>query len=231
MLLKEIVKSLFTRVYYCFAAARVESVCLTKQRMFVNIFALFSCLGTSIVVFEGLYVRVDKGRVWRFLYSCAQVLFPHDYPCFPFPHNYYTTSNWSLRAVAAQGFLMWGGGGGTRGKTSILEGKCWKQIKKTIQVLTCWLRGPETLNKLAKEGGGGGGLSPCPSPVASTAAIHSLLQSWIGSSVNPGSTLIFQQELRGYPIQFTIYHRCTPSPPPPHQPAVRRVMKDCEINV
>ena len=47
------------------------------------------------------------------------------------------------------------------------------------QVLTSWLRGPETLNKLAKGGGGGGrmGMSPCPSPVASTAAIHSLLQS------------------------------------------------------
>ena len=57
-------------------------------------------------------------------------------------------------------------------------------------------------------------MSPCPTPVASTAAIHSLLHSWIGSSLKPGSTLIFQQELREYPIQFITYHRRTPPPPP-----------------
>ena len=95
ILLIEIVKSLFTRVYYYFAA-RAESVCLTKQRVLslVNIFSLFSCSGTLIVVYQGLHVRVDKGIGSED--SCTHV---HKYcsltitPCFPFPHNYYTASN------------------------------------------------------------------------------------------------------------------------------------------
>ena len=46
----------------------------------------------------------------------------------------------------------------------------------------------------------------------STASINDLLQSWMGSCLKPSSTLICQQELREYPIQFTPHHRPPPLP-------------------
>ena len=73
---------------------------------------------------------------------------------------------------------MGGGGGGYPGENVNFGGQMLKakyKKNKNKQVLTSWLRGSETLNKLVK--GWGEALSPYPSPVASTAAIHSLLQS------------------------------------------------------
>ena len=113
-----------------------------------------------------------------------------------------------------------------QGKTPMLEGKCWKLNKKeqNKQVLTSWLRGSDTLNKLAKGGGGLPRVLPLLPPLLQYTLCCS---SEFGSSLKPGSTLIFHQELREYPIQFTTYHRRTP--PPPRQSVVRRLMKYNQI--
>ena len=105
------------------------------------------------------------------------------------------------------GLLMGGGGG-----TSILEGKCWKLNKKeqNKQLLTSWLRGSETLNKL--EVGRPVPMSFPPLPP------NALLQYTLCCRPESiGSSLIFGSTLTGAKrISNTIYHLSSPhSPPPP----------------
>ena len=88
------------------------------------------------------------------------------------------------------------------------------------------VEGSETLNKLVKRGGGG--VSPCPSPVASTAAIHSLLQSRIDRKLSE-TWFYITLSTGAKRISNTSYHLS--SPLPPRQLIVRIVMKEYEVNV
>ena len=93
--------------------------------------------------------------------------------------------------------------------------KCWKQNKteQNKQVLTSWLRGPETLNKQAKGGGGGGGVVPMSFPCClhcynTLVAILNwkLYETWFYINLSTGAKR----------ISNTIYHVSSPhSPPPP----------------
>ena len=131
---------------------------------------------------------MDKGRVWRFLYSCARVLFPHDYSCCPFPHNY-TTSNSPYSGGAR--ILNWGGGGGegypgekTQFGGQMLKAKYFFFLKSSL-----------------------------PGWEAQRHCCNTLFVAVLNGKLSkPGSTLIFQQELREYPLQVTTHHRHTPPP-------------------